>query len=51
METSKKRWIDEIGIKKDKLKFREHDKEELSFYSKGTFDVEYEFPRGWGELQ
>lgn len=51
METSKKRWIDEIGIKKDKLKFREHDKEELAFYSKGTFDVEYEFPRGWGELQ
>lgn len=51
METSKKRWIEEIGIKKEKLKFREHDKEELAFYSKWTFDVEYEFPRGWGELQ
>lgn len=51
METSKKRWIEEIGIKKEKLKFREHDKDELAFYSKGTFDVEYEFPRGWGELQ
>ena len=45
METSKKWRIEEIGIKKDKLKFREHDKDELSFYSKGTFDVEYEFPR------
>lgn len=51
METSKKRWIEEIGINEKKLKFREHDKDELSFYSKWTFDVEYEFPRGWGELQ
>ena len=44
METSRKRWIEEIGIKENKLKFREHDKDELSFYSKGTRDVEYEFP-------
>lgn len=51
MEISKKRWIQEIGIKPDRLKFREHEKDELSFYSKGTFDVEYEFPRWWGELQ
>jgi len=34
MEASKKRRIDEIGIKENKLKFREHDKDELSFYSK-----------------
>lgn len=50
-ETSEKRWIEEIGIKKEKLKFREHDKDELSFYSKGTRDVEYQFPRGRWELQ
>ena len=50
-EISEKRRVEEIGIKKEKLKFREHDKDELSFYSKGTRDVEYEFPRGWGELQ
>ncbi len=49
--TSKKRWIEEIGIKEEKLKFRDHDKDELSFYSKGTCDVEYAFPRGRGELQ
>lgn len=51
MEASKKRWIEEIGIKTEKLKFREHGADEVAFYSKGTFDVEYEFPRGWGELQ
>lgn len=48
---SKKRWTEEIGIKEDKLRFRDHDKDELSFYSKGTCDVEYTFPRGRGELQ
>jgi len=48
---SKKRWKEEIGIAEDKMRFRDHDKDELSFYSKGTCDVEYLFPRGWGELQ
>jgi glycyl-tRNA synthetase len=48
---SKKRRIEEMGIKEDKLQFRDHDKDELSFYSKGTCDVEYAFPRGRGELQ
>lgn len=44
-ELSRKRRIDEIGIKKEKLQFRDHEKDELSFYSKGTCDVEYLFPR------
>ena len=35
---------------KEKLRLREHAKEELSHYSNGTTDVEYEFPFGWGEL-
>ncbi|MFV0380259.1 MAG: glycine--tRNA ligase [Anaerorhabdus sp.] len=34
---------------KDNLRFRDHDKDELSFYSKGTCDIEYNFPFGWGE--
>ncbi len=50
-EISEQRWTEQIGIKKEKLRFREHDQDELSFYSKGTWDVEYLFPRGWGELQ
>ncbi len=48
---SKKRWKEEIGIKEENMRFRDHDQDELSFYSKGTCDVEYLFPRGWGELQ
>ncbi len=39
-----------LGIKQDRLKLRDHDKEELSFYSKATTDFEFLFPFGWGEL-
>jgi glycyl-tRNA synthetase, dimeric type len=40
----------DLGINKDNLKFRDHKKEELSFYSKATSDIEYLYPFGWGEL-
>ncbi len=39
-----------LGIKKDNLRFRDHDKSVLAFYSKATTDIEYLFPFGWGEL-
>ncbi len=39
-----------LGINKDNLRFRDHKKEELSFYSNATTDIEYNFPFGWGEL-
>ena len=34
----------------DKVKFRDHEAEELSHYSNATTDIEYKFPFGWGEL-
>ena len=39
-----------IGVDPNKLRFRDHDKEELSFYSNATTDIEFEFPWGFGEL-
>ncbi len=39
-----------IGLKKENLRYRDHKKEELAFYSKATTDIEYLFPFGWGEL-
>ncbi len=39
-----------LGITKENLRFRDHDPEELAFYSKGTSDIEYLFPFGWGEV-
>lgn len=39
-----------LGMKKENMRLRDHDKAELSFYSKATTDIEYLFPFGWGEL-
>ena len=39
-----------MGIKRENLKMRDHSPEELAFYSKGTTDIEFLFPFGWGEL-
>ncbi len=39
-----------LGIKKENLRLRDHSKEELSFYSNATTDIEYKFPFGFGEL-
>ena len=40
----------DLGIKEENLRLRDHDPEELCFYSKATTDFEYLFPFGWGEL-
>src|SRR2546423_4636955 len=45
-------WYVDLGIRKEKLRLREHDPDELSHYSKRTVDVEYAFPfTDWGELE
>ncbi len=45
-----KKWLFSLGLKEEELRFRDHEKEELSFYSRATTDVEFLFPFGWGEL-
>lgn len=39
-----------IGLKKENLRYRDHDKDELVFYSNATTDIEYRYPQGFGEL-
>src|SRR3989339_1421925 len=43
-------WFSSLGIPEKSLRFREHERDELAFYSKRTIDIEYRFPWGWGEL-
>lgn len=43
-------FVKSLGVKEERLRIREHDEEELSHYSKGTADIEYEFPFGFGEV-
>ncbi|MGA3052268.1 MAG: glycine--tRNA ligase [Chitinispirillaceae bacterium] len=44
-------WYLSLGIKANKLRLREHAREELAHYAKACCDVEYEFPFGWSELE
>ena len=43
-------WLLNLGVKEENLRLRDHSPEELCFYSKGTTDIEFLFPFGWGEL-
>ena len=43
-------WLLGIGLKDENLRLRDHNPEELCFYSKATTDFEFLFPFGWGEL-
>ena len=45
-----KKWLLDLGMDEDSLRLRDHDKDELCFYSKATTDFEFMFPFGWGEL-
>ncbi|HWO42635.1 MAG TPA: glycine--tRNA ligase [Candidatus Eisenbacteria bacterium] len=52
------RWIDErfawyprYGIRRENLRLREHEPDELAHYAKRTADIEYLFPMGWSELE
>ncbi|MDX1386015.1 MAG: glycine--tRNA ligase [bacterium] len=44
-------WFLDIGVKKEKLRLRPHDQDELAHYAQGCTDVEYEFPFGVSELE
>lgn len=53
-KAERSRWWNSIGVKSDNLILREHGADELVFYSKGTYDIEYRFPftaPGFGELE
>ena len=43
-------WLKSLGMKDEEMRARDHSPEELCFYSKGTTDIEFLFPFGWGEL-
>ena len=47
----RKNWYLDLGMKAENLQMRNHDADELAHYSEGTYDVEYNFPWGWDELE
>ncbi|MXY43199.1 MAG: glycine--tRNA ligase, partial [Dehalococcoidia bacterium] len=53
-----KTWIDDcmawytgLGVDPDRLRLRPHESDELAHYAKATYDIEYLYPWGWGEIQ
>ena len=44
-------WYSQIGLNSNNLRVRRHEDDELSHYAKATYDIEYNFPWGWGEIQ
>lgn len=44
-------WYISLGIREQNLRLRRHDGDELAHYAKDTYDIEYRFPWGWGELE
>ncbi len=44
-------YYDKLGIRKNKLRFHRHGENELAHYAKDAFDIEFEFPMGWQELE
>ncbi len=45
------KWYLNLGIKKDNIRFREHEKDELAHYAQKAVDIEYKFPFGWKEIE
>jgi len=43
-------FLSDLGMKEENVRMRDHTESELSHYSNGTSDIEYQFPFGWGEL-
>jgi len=40
-----------LGIRREKLRFKQHGPDELAHYAKAAWDIQYEFPFGWQELE
>ncbi|MHB1328730.1 MAG: glycine--tRNA ligase, partial [Gemmatimonadales bacterium] len=44
-------WHCEIGLRQEKLRWHEHGPTELAHYARAAYDIEYEFPFGWHEIE
>ncbi len=44
-------WHLALGVRPERLRWHQHGKDELAHYAKAAYDIEYEFPFGWGEYE
>ena len=50
-KSERMQWYLDLGVKKENLRFREHEKSELAHYARRAVDIEYNFPFGWREIE
>jgi len=44
-------WFEKLGLRKERLRWHQHAPDKLAHYAKIAYDVEYQFPFGWGEIE
>ena len=44
-------WHRDLGLTEARLRWHEHGEGELAHYAKAAYDIEYEFPFGWNEIE
>jgi glycyl-tRNA synthetase len=44
-------WFIDLGLPKEKLRWNQHPPDKLAHYAKTAYDIEFEFPFGWGEIE
>ncbi len=47
----RRNWYLNLGIREDNLRLRPHGEEELAHYARKCYDIDYNFPMGWSELE
>jgi glycyl-tRNA synthetase len=45
------RWFADLGMRTERLQWHQHEPDKLAHYAKDAFDIEYQFPFGWGEIE
>jgi glycyl-tRNA synthetase len=50
-KSQRQEWYRELGINQENLRFHQHGPDELAHYAKAAFDIEFQFPFGWKELE
>ena len=44
-------YLDMLGLDEAKIRYHQHGENELAHYAKEAWDIEYEFPFGWSEIE
>jgi len=50
-KAQRREWYKRLGLTEEKLRFHQHGPNELAHYAKAAYDIEYEFPFGWNEIE